>query len=62
MWGTVTGQVYENNTHILQELQTAITRHIVEITSATFHQMFIDKQLHVQTSLQAVGRYFQHLL
>lgn len=50
--------VYKNNLHTLQELQTAITQKIEQVTPATIHRVFNNMQRRrVQTCLQAGGSF-----
>jgi len=56
------GQRYRDRPHTLNELKTAITVYIGNISQADLQKVFENKTERVQVCIDARGHHFQHLL
>jgi hypothetical protein len=54
--------VYSDLPRTLNELKTAITAHIRNISQADLQKLFVNKIKRVQACIDARGHHFQHLL
>jgi len=54
--------VYHDRTHKLNELKTAITVYVRNISQADLQKVFANKIKWVQACMDACGHHFQHLL
>jgi hypothetical protein len=54
--------VYRDRPRTLNELKTAITEYIRNISQADLQKMFANKIKQVQAAIDAHGHHFQHLL
>jgi hypothetical protein len=54
--------VYRDRPHMLNELKTAITTYIRNISQADLHKVFVHKIKWAQACIDARGHHFQHLL
>jgi hypothetical protein len=62
LWGAAKFAVYRDRPRTLNELKTAITAYIRNISQADLQKMFANKVKRVQACIDARGHHFQHIL
>jgi hypothetical protein len=62
LWGAGKSAVYRDRPRTLNELKTAITAYISNISQADLHKVFANKIKRVQACIDARGHHFQQLL
>jgi hypothetical protein len=62
LWGAAKSAVYHDHSCTLNELKTAITVYIRNISPADLQKVFANKIKQVQACMDAHGHHFQHLL
>jgi hypothetical protein len=62
LWGAAKSAVHCDCPHTLNELKTAITAYIRNISQADLQKVFANKIKWVQACIGARGHHFQHLL
>jgi hypothetical protein len=62
LWGTAKSAVYRDRPRTLDELKTAITAYIRNISQADLQKVFANKIKLVQACIDTRGHHFQHLL
>jgi hypothetical protein len=62
LWGAAQSAVYRDRPHTLNELKTAITAYIRNISQAELQKVFVSKINRVQACIDARGHHFQHIL
>jgi hypothetical protein len=62
MWGAANSAVYLDRPRALNELKTAITAYIRNISQADLQKVFANKIKRVQACIDARGHHFQHIL
>jgi hypothetical protein len=62
LWGTAQSAVYCDRPRTLNELKTAITAYIRNISQADLQKVFVNKIKRIQSCKDARGHHFQHLL
>jgi hypothetical protein len=62
LWGTAKSAVYRDRPRTLNELKTAITVFIRNISQTDLQKVFANKIKRVQACMDASGHHFQHLL
>jgi hypothetical protein len=62
LWGAAKSAVYRDRPRALNELKTAITAYIGNISQADLQKVFANKIKRVQACVDARGHQFQHLL
>jgi hypothetical protein len=62
LWGAAKSAVYCDHPRMLNELKTAITVHIRNISQADLQKVFANKIKGVQAWISACGHHLQHLL
>jgi hypothetical protein len=62
LWGAAKSAVYRDRPRTLNELKTAITEYIRNISQADLQKVFAIKIKRVQACTDARGHHFQHLL
>jgi hypothetical protein len=62
MWGAAKSAMYHDRPRTLNELKTAITAFIRNISLADLQKVFANKIKHVQACIDALGHHFHHLL
>jgi hypothetical protein len=62
LWGAAKSAVYRDRPCMLNELKTAITAYIRNISQADLRKVFANKIKWVQARIDARGHHFQHLL
>jgi hypothetical protein len=60
-WGAAKSAVYRDRPWTLNELKTAITAYIRNISQADLQKLFANKIKRVQARTHARGHHFQHL-
>jgi hypothetical protein len=61
LWGAAKSAVYRDRPRTLNELKTAITAYIRNISQADLQKLFANKIKRVQARIDARGHHFQHL-
>jgi hypothetical protein len=61
-WGAAKSAVYRDRPRTLNQLNTAITAYIRNISEADLQKVFANKIKRVQAYIDARGHHFQHLL
>lgn len=62
LWGYLKNKVYADNPHTIDELKTAITRTVQEVTPEILKRVSQNMRKRVQLCLQENGGHFEHLL
>jgi hypothetical protein len=62
LWGTANSVVHRDYPHTFNELKTAITAFIRNISQADLQKVFANKIRRVQACIDARGHHFQHLM
>jgi hypothetical protein len=62
LWGAAKSAVYHDRPPMFNELKTAITVYIRNISQADLQNVFANKIERVQARIDAHGHHFQHLL
>jgi hypothetical protein len=62
LWGAAKSAVYHDLPCMLNELKTAVTAYIRNISQADLQKVFANKIKQVQACIDAHGHHFQHLL
>jgi hypothetical protein len=62
LWGAEKSAVYRDRPRTLNELKTAITAYIRNISQADLQNVFANKIKRVQACIDARGHHFQYLL
>jgi hypothetical protein len=62
LWGAAKSAVYRDRPRMLNDLKTAITAYIRNISQADLQKVFVNKIKWVQACIKARGHHFQHLL
>jgi hypothetical protein len=62
LWGAAKSEVYRDRPLTLNELKTAITPFIRNISQVDLQKVFANKTKWVQASIDVLGHHFQHLL
>jgi hypothetical protein len=62
LWGAAKSAVYRDRPRTLNELKTAVTAYIRNISHADLQEVFANKIKRVQACIDARGHHFQHLL
>jgi hypothetical protein len=63
LWGAAKSAVYRDRPRMLNELKTAITAYVRNISQENLQKkMFVNKMKQVQACIDARGHNFQHLL
>ena len=62
LWGAAKSAVYRDRPRTLNELKTAITVYIRNISQVNLQKVFANKIERVQACVDACGHRFQHLL
>jgi hypothetical protein len=62
LWGAAKSAVYRDRPRTLNEIKTAITTYIGNISQADLQKVFVNKIKRVQDCMDDRGHHFQHLL
>ena len=62
LWGAVKSAAYSDRPHTLNELKTAVTAYIRNISQADLQKVFSNKIKRVQACIDDRGHHFPHLL
>jgi hypothetical protein len=62
LWGAAKSAVYRDRPRTLNELKTAVTASIRNISQADLQKVFANKIKRVQVCIDARGHHFQHVL
>jgi hypothetical protein len=62
LWGAAKSAVYRDRPRTLDELKTAMTAYIRNISQADLQKVFANKIKRVQACIDARGHHFQHRL
>jgi len=62
LWGAAKSTVYRDRSRTFNELKTAITAYLRNISQADLQKVFASKIKRVQACIDARGHHFQHLL
>jgi hypothetical protein len=61
LWGAAKSTVYRDRPRTLNELKTAITAYVRNISQTDLQKLFANKIKRVQACIDARGHHFQHL-
>jgi hypothetical protein len=62
LWGVAKSAMYSDRPRTLNELKTATTAFIRNVSQADLQKLFANKIKRVQACIEARGHHFQHLL